>query len=150
MKFKAWLVAQNFLQIYSVNYQKMFTFTVCRKLLRMFLILMTLYDLKLHQMNVKVINLLRDLKSEKKSIYMHISKSVTVKQSNKMICWIVKELYELKQLTWLWYKKLIDIMKNKEFQSMNTDLNILIRKNNNEVIIISVYVNVFLITNKIM
>jgi len=41
-------------------------------------------------------------------------------------------------------------MKNKEFQSMNTNLSILIRKNHNEVIIISVYVNDFLITNKIM
>jgi len=33
---------------------------------------------------------------------------------------------------------------------MNTNLSILIRKNHNEVIIISVYVNDFLITNKIM
>jgi len=41
-------------------------------------------------------------------------------------------------------------MKNKEFQSMNTDLNILIKKNHNEVIIINVYVNDFLIANKIM
>jgi len=65
----------------------------------MFLILMTLYDLKLHQMNVKIIYLLRDLKSEKKNIYMCISKNVTVKQSDKMMCQIVKKLYRLKQLT---------------------------------------------------
>ena len=41
-------------------------------------------------------------------------------------------------------------MKNKEFQSMNTDSSILIKKNHNEVIIISVYVNNFLIASKIM
>jgi len=41
-------------------------------------------------------------------------------------------------------------MKNKEFQSMNTDSSILIKKNHNEVIIINVYVNDFLIANKIM
>ena len=41
-------------------------------------------------------------------------------------------------------------MKNEEFQSINVDLNILIRKNDNEVIIISVYVNDFLIANKII
>jgi len=63
----------------------------------MFLVLMTSYNLKLHQMNVKVTYLLRNLKSEKKSIYMCISKSVIVKQLNKMMCQIVKELYELKQ-----------------------------------------------------
>ncbi len=41
-------------------------------------------------------------------------------------------------------------MKNKEFQSMNVDLNILIRKNHNKIIIINVYVNDLLIANKIM
>jgi len=46
----------------------MFTFIVYKKLLRMFLILITLYDLKLHQMNVKVTYLLRNLKNKKKNI----------------------------------------------------------------------------------
>jgi len=41
-------------------------------------------------------------------------------------------------------------MKNEEFQSININLNILIRKNYNRVIIISVYVNDFLIANKTM
>jgi len=41
-------------------------------------------------------------------------------------------------------------MKNKEFQSINADLSILIRKNHNEIIIINVYVNDFLIANKTM
>jgi len=41
-------------------------------------------------------------------------------------------------------------MKNEEFQSINVDLNILIKKNHNEVIIINVYVNDFLIANKTM
>jgi len=39
---------------------------------------------------------------------------------------------------------------NKEFQSMNINLNILIRKNHNEIIIFNIYVNDFLITNKTM
>jgi len=86
MKFKARLVTQSFSQIYKINYQKMFVSTVHRELLRMFLVLIILYDLKLHQMNVKAAYLLRNLKSEKKSIYMCISKNVTVKQLNKMIC----------------------------------------------------------------
>jgi len=149
-KFKTRLVIQNFSQIYRVNYQKMFTFTVYKKSLRMFLVLVSSYNLKLHQMNVKVTYLLRNLKSKKKSIYMHISKNVIVKQSDKMMCQIVKELYRLKQLAQFWYKKLIDIMKNKEFQSMNADSSILIKKNHNEVIIINVYVNDLLIANKIM
>jgi len=66
VKFKVRLVTQRILQIYEINYQKIFVFTVHRELLRMFLILMILYDLKLHQINVKVTYLLRNLKSEKK------------------------------------------------------------------------------------
>ncbi len=85
-KFKAQLIAQNFLQIYDVNYQKMFAFMICRESLRMFLVLIVSYDLKLHQMNVKATYLLGNLKSKKKSIYMYILKSVTVKQLNKMTC----------------------------------------------------------------
>jgi len=41
-------------------------------------------------------------------------------------------------------------MKNEEFLNMNIDLNILIKKNHNEVIIINVYINDFLIANKTM
>ncbi len=39
-------------------------------------------------------------------------------------------------------------MKNEEFQSMNTDLSILIRKNHNVIIIINVYMNDLLIASK--
>jgi len=52
----------------------------------MFLVLMTLNNLKLHQMNVKVAYLLRNLKNKRKNIYMCISKNVTVKQLDKMMC----------------------------------------------------------------
>ena len=52
----------------------------------MFLALIALYDLELHQMNVKAAYLLKNLKSEKKSIYMCILKSVTVKQSDRIMC----------------------------------------------------------------
>ena len=64
----------------------MFASTVYRESLRMFLILIASYDLKLHQMNVKIIYLLENLKSKKESIYMYILKSVTVKQLDKMMC----------------------------------------------------------------
>jgi len=39
-------------------------------------------------------------------------------------------------------------MKNEEFQSINVDLNILIRKNYNKIIIINIYINDLLIANK--
>ena len=48
MRYKVRLIAQDFSQVYRVNFTEMFTSTVIRKLLRMFLIIVTLYNLKLH------------------------------------------------------------------------------------------------------
>ena len=74
----------------------MFASIIYRELLRMFLTLIASYNLKLHQINIKAVYLLENLKSKKKNIYMCILKSVTVEQFNKMMCWIIKELYKLK------------------------------------------------------
>jgi len=67
-----------------------------------------------------------------------------------MTCQIIKELYKLKQLVKLWYKKLISLLISEKFQIMNADLSILIKKNKNTVIIINVYVDDFLIVSKNM
>lgn len=84
MKFKVRLVTQEFSQIYEVNYQKTFALTVHRELLRMFLTLMTSYNLKFHQMNIKAVYLSEELKCERENIYMCVLKSVTVTDSDKM------------------------------------------------------------------
>ena len=64
----------------------------------MFLTLMTLYNLKLYQMNVKAVYLSEELDCKRKNIYIYILKNVTVRDLNKMTYQIVKELYRLKQL----------------------------------------------------
>ena len=86
MKFKARLVAQGFSQVYRVDYQETFTLTVHRESLRMFLALMALYNLKLHQMDVKAAYLSGELDCERENIYMCVSKSVTVRDPDKMAC----------------------------------------------------------------
>ena len=63
----------------------------------MFLTLMTLYNLKLHQMNIKAAYLLEELDCKEENIYIHVLKDVTVTDLNKMTCQIIKELYRLKQ-----------------------------------------------------
>ena len=79
-------MTQGFLQIYEVNYQKTFTLTVHKESLRMFLILMTLYNLKLHQMNVKAVYLSEELDCKGENIYICVSRNVTVVNSDKMTC----------------------------------------------------------------
>ena len=76
--FKARLIAQGFSQFYKVDYQETFTPTVCRESLRMFLAIVALYNMKLHQMNVKAVYLSSELKCKGENIYMCISEGVTV------------------------------------------------------------------------
>ena len=61
MRYKVRLVAQGFSQVYEVNFMKTFALTVRRKLLRMFLIIVTSYNLKLHQIDIKAAYLTGDL-----------------------------------------------------------------------------------------
>ena len=52
----------------------------------MFLVLMTLYNLKLHQMNIKAVYLSEELDCKEENIYICVSKGVTVIDLNKMAC----------------------------------------------------------------
>ena len=60
-RYKVRLITQGFLWVYKVNFIKTFASMIKRESLRMFLIIMTLYNLKLHQINVKAAYLIRDL-----------------------------------------------------------------------------------------
>ena len=52
----------------------------------MFLILVTLYNLKLHQIDIKAVYLLGELDCKRGNIYICVSKSVTVINPDKMAC----------------------------------------------------------------
>ena len=69
-KYKVRLVVQGFLQVYRINFTETFALTFRRELLRIFLIIITLYNLKLHQINIKAVYLTRDLQEENKEIYV--------------------------------------------------------------------------------
>ena len=89
MRYKVRLIAQGFSQVYEVNFTETFTLTVRRESLRMFLIIVTLYNLKLHQIDVKVVYLIRDLQEKNEEIYMQILKDIKVRKCDKeLICHI--------------------------------------------------------------
>ena len=51
-KFKAKLIIRKFFQMYDINYTNIFVSIVKYDILRLFLIIVTLKDLKCHQVNV--------------------------------------------------------------------------------------------------
>ena len=101
MRFKTRLMTQDFSQVHEIDYQKTFVSTMRRESLRVFLVLVAMYDLELHQMNVKTIYLRDDLKDERKKIYIRILSKIDVRDSKKkkanIVCRIKKSLYDFKQ-----------------------------------------------------
>ena len=69
-----------------MDYQETFTLTVYKESLKMFLTLMALYNLKLHQINVKAVYLSGELDHKGENIYIYVSKGVTVIDPDKMAC----------------------------------------------------------------
>ena len=61
MRCKERLIVQGFSQVYEVDFTETFASIVRRESLRMFLTIVTSYNLKLHQINVKAAYLTEDL-----------------------------------------------------------------------------------------
>jgi len=144
-KFKARLVVQGFSQVYGIDYEETFAPTVCKELLRIFLALVTAYDLELYQMDVVAAYLSGELNDEK--IYIRVPQGVTVRENPdgfKMICRFRRGLYGLKQLGRVWNKKLVGVLKRKGYSQINGNPSILVRKG----ILIGVYVDDLLIAAK--
>ena len=139
MRYKVRLIAQGFSQVYRVNFIKPFAPTVRRESLRMFSIIVTSYNLKLHQIDVKAAYLTGDLWEENKEIYMWISKDIKVRKCDEeLIYHIQKSLYELKQSAWLWNKWIVKYLKKHSFKNLNVDQSIL---QWDKEFLISIYIN---------
>ena len=67
-----------------------------------------------------------------------------------LLCRLLSSLYSLKQLGRLWNQNVIAFYKTIGFKQLNADASILIWQIKNEVSIVSVYVNDFLLASNIM
>jgi hypothetical protein len=92
--FKARLVAKCFTHREGIDYTKIFFSVSCKDSLRIIMMLVTHYDLELHQMNVKMTFLHGDLLE---NIYVAQPKGFTVKGKEHMGCHLKKSIYGLKQ-----------------------------------------------------
>ena len=79
-RYKAYLVAQRFLQQEGIDYEKTFAPTVQKESLRIYLTIIAALNLKLHQMNVVAAYLVSDLEAEGWEIYIRISERADVQQ----------------------------------------------------------------------
>jgi hypothetical protein len=93
-RFMARLVAKGFTQREGIDYTETFSPISCKDSLRIIMVLVAHYDLELHQVDVKMTFLNRDLLE---NVYMVEPKSFAVKGKEHMGCYLRKSMYGLKQ-----------------------------------------------------
>jgi len=101
-KLKTKIVTREFLQIYNIDYEDIFTLTMKFNTFCIFLILVALKDLKCHQIDVNNVFTKSFLK---KTIYITSSLRVTT-ISNCVLC-ILCSLYDLKQAVRDWHEQCV-------------------------------------------
>jgi hypothetical protein len=86
----------------GIDYDETFSLVSCKNSFRIIMALMAHYDLDLHQMDVKMTFLNRDLDE---NVYMAQPKGFIVKGKEHMGCHLKKSIYRLKQASRRWYLK---------------------------------------------
>ena len=151
-RFKARLVAQRFLQVLGIDFCETFAPTIRRKLLRIYLALCLALNLVIHQVNIVGAYLESTLNDNKFPILMKLPPGVYKFRQiwKRLLCRLLRSLYDLKQSGRLWNQNVIAFYKSIGFRQLNRDPSILIRQTKDEISIVSVYVDDFLLVSNEM
>ena len=93
-RYKAKLIAKGFTQKDGITYKETFSFVSKKHSLRVIMALVSHYDLKLYQMDVKIAFLNGNLDED---VYMDQPKGFPIKGKCHMVCKLKKSTYGLKQ-----------------------------------------------------
>ena len=142
IKFKARLVAKGFTQREGLDYEETYAPVARFSSIRLLLAIGAHYDLEIHQMDVKTAFLNGDLEHE---IYMCQPEGHRVEGQEQLVCKLNKSLYGLKQAGRSWYEKIDALLFKFGFTKLATDNCIYIKRSNDYLIIIALYVDDLLI-----
>lgn len=108
----------------------------------MLIAIVALYNLEIHQMDVKIAFLNGELDEE---IYMEQSEGFQVPGQEKKVCKLVKSLYGLKQAPKQWHEKFDHAMLSDGFKTNECDKYVYIKSTNKGYVIVCLYVDDMLI-----
>ena len=144
-RYKARLVAQGFSQKFGVDYEDTFAPVAKFTSIRTILAIGANRDMEIHQMDVKTAFLNSKLQEE---IYMKPPPGFETPDGS--VLKLKKTLYGLKQSPREWYKTLAEYLKTLGFRQSNADTCIFVKWENDELTIISVYVDDLIILSDSM
>jgi hypothetical protein len=111
-------VAKGFTQRDGINYTEIFSPVSYKDSLRIIMTLVAYYDIELHQMDVNMTFLNRDLLE---NVYMAQPKGFAVKGKEYMGCHLRKSIYGLKQVSRQWYLKFDETIRSFAFKENKED-----------------------------
>ena len=141
-KFKARLVAKGFKQKANLDFFDTFSPVTRITSIRLLIAIATIFYLKIHQMDVKIVFLNWDLEEE---IHMDQTEGFVELGQESKVCKLTKSLYDLKQAPKQWHEKFDSCMIENDYKSNECDKCIYSKSWNNLNVIISFYLDDMLI-----
>jgi len=142
-RYKARLVAKGFSQKFGVDYDETYAPVAKLTSIRTLLSIGASCDLLIHQMDVKTAFLNGNLNEE---IYMTVPEGIDAATSSNSVCKLNRTLYGLKQSPRMWNQKIDNFLLHEQgFTRLNSDHGTYIRRSNQSLAIIALYVDDLLI-----
>jgi hypothetical protein len=135
---KARLVYKAYAQIEGLDFDETFALIARLEAIRMFLSYACHKKFKVYQMDVKSAFLNGDLKEE---VYMEQLEGFQLSDNPEFVCKLKKALYGLKQAPRAWYYRLDKYLQDKGFKRGTVDFNLYIKTEDNDLLIVLVYVD---------
>jgi hypothetical protein len=142
--YKARLVVKGFMQQHGVDYTEIYAPVVRLEVLRFLFVLVAIYNLECHQMDVKTAFLNGAIDCE---VYMEQPPGSLIEPASRrdFVCLLRKSLYGLKQAPHLWYWTFVEFMLARGFTRLHKDRCVFLKKDSDGFTIVSLYVDDLLI-----
>lgn len=141
-KYKARLVAKGYRQKEGIDFFDTYSPVTRITSIRMLIAIAAIYNLEIHQMDVKTAFLNGDLEEE---IYMEQPEGFLSKGNETKVCRLVKSLYGLKQAPKQWHEKFDSVMLNNGFRINECDKCVYYKQVGQSYVMICLYVDDMLI-----
>ena len=141
-KYKARLVVKGFKQTEGIDYFDTYSPVTRITSIRMIIAIAALYDLEIHQMDVKTAFLNGELDEE---IYMEQPEGFVIPGQENKVCKLVKSLYGLKQAPKQWHEKFDNVMLSNSFKINECDKCVYVKDTDKGYVIVCLYVDDMLI-----
>jgi len=142
-KYKARLVAKGYAQTYGIDYEETYNPIAKMTIIRLIITMVVAKGWSLYQMDVKNVFLHGDFQEK---MYMEHPLGYVDQTHPNLVCRLKKAFYGLKQARKAWSDKIGQYLVTSGFQTSNTNFSLYMKKTNDGIVVIVIYVDDLIIT----